>query len=80
MQKTQVIAGHEITLEAGVRYYASRPMLTAHSHLSDRMTVSIKQNFGDKPGAEIPGLTYDQANELIKAFNNGAISFVGRVW
>ena len=30
--------------------------------------------------ATIDGLTYDQANELLAAFNNGTTSFDGRVW
>jgi hypothetical protein len=30
--------------------------------------------------AQIDGLTYDQANELLAAFNNGTTSFDGRVW
>jgi len=76
-QKTQVIAGYEFTLTAGVRYYASRPMARKSG---EKFTVSIRENFGDKPGAEIPNLTYNEANELINAFNNGATSFEGRVW
>lgn len=28
----------------------------------------------------VDGLDYEQANALVNAFNNGAISFDGRVW
>ena len=79
-KKTQVVAGHEITLVAGQRYMASRPIIGARTEYP----VSIVRlgTGTDWPAPEfvVEGLTYGQANELLKAFNNGRISFAGRIW
>jgi hypothetical protein len=81
MNITKTIAGHEITLEAGERYIATRPM----AHRGRQVfPVSIKVNNSNvvhnRPLVTIPGLSYDQANEFQRAFNNGPTSFDGRVW
>jgi len=68
----RTIAGHEIELTSGQNYLASRPMGKCNP-------VSIKNDAG-VTCAQITGLTYDEANELLNAFNNGAVSFDGRVW
>jgi len=77
--KTQTIAGHKITLEAGTRYIASRPI----SELGRTIfPVSIKRVSPEPVDADVvvDGLSYRQANDLINAFNNGPTSFQGRVW
>jgi hypothetical protein len=77
--KTLTIASHEITLTEGISYIASRPM-----GIRPLYTVSIRYNQGDiKNGTvrQIKGLTYDDANDLINAFNNDPRgSFYGREW
>ena len=77
LQVTRTIAGQEITLEQGNWYIATRPMATKKKM---DFPVSITQSFDGNPVVTIPGLTYEQANELINAFNNGSLSFDGRVW
>jgi len=86
---TKNIAGHDIQLEAGLRYIASRPIAERGR---DVYPVSIRQlvNPGEEtvpgtlerrdPDVVIDGLNYDQANELLAAFNNRATSFSGRLW
>jgi len=73
--KTRVIDGHELTLEVGVNYLASRPMGIRESY-----DITIVDDFG-QPAHVIPDLTYDQANEFINEFNNDTRgSFHGRTW
>ena len=79
-KKTKRIAGHSITLLDGVRYIATRPMGPPPGK---PITVTIKPMVGAPPEAEefqIAGLTYDEAKRLLGAFNNGPMSFDGRVW
>lgn len=82
--KTQTIAGHKITLEEGVRYFASRPFCKRGPIDQQRFTVSIAPlrgaSYFAEPVVKIVDLTYDQANEFLSEFNNGAISLSGRVW
>lgn len=76
-QKTQVIAGHEVTLTAGVRYIADRPIVDGK-----RTTFPVhirRASTGNAVMAKM-GLSYDQANAFINEFNNGTTSFDGRVW
>lgn len=75
--KTQTIAGHEITLEAGVRFYASRPIAEFGRRV---YPVSIRTLTGVDPVLVVPDLSIAQANALINEFNNGPTSFTGRVW
>lgn len=71
----RTIAGISLSLKAGKRYVATRPM----GKFSD-VTVSITEGaFGDL-AETIPGLTYDEANEFTNEFNNEKSSFSGRVW
>jgi hypothetical protein len=74
---TRSIAGHEFSLEAGTRYVASRPIATRGRTV---YPVSIKAAGNADPDVVVDGLSYDEANELINAFNNGRTSFEGRVW
>ena len=77
---TRTIAGYKITLKAGVRYLATRPMLNMHrSAKRDKFPVTIRDMDGKTMGI-INDLTYDQANAFLSEFNNGDISFDGRVW
>lgn len=80
---TRTITGHRITLQEGCRYMARRPMCDSKSRKV--YPVSIIQHHVD--GWEcaasvftVDGLSYDDANELLTAFNNGETSFEGRVW
>ena len=79
--KTQVIAGHEITLESGTRYIASRPIADSGRRV---FPVSIRPLTPDwreiRPDVIIYDLSLDEADKLVNAFNNGASSFEGRVW
>ena len=81
--KTKTIAGHEITLETGIAYRASRPMASRKGEL---FTVTISclacraMDDDTDRDARIHGLTYDESNELLNAFNDGLSSFDGRVW
>ena len=77
---TRTIAGHEITLAEGVRYMATRPMA---SRRGQTFPVTIRPVMGAPLEAEnvvLPALSYDAANEFLTEFNNGAMSFDGRVW
>lgn len=79
-KKTKRIAGRRITLLDGVRYIATRPMGPPPGK---PITVTIQPMVGAPLEAEevrIAGLTYDEANRLLGAFNNGPMSFDGRVW
>ncbi len=85
--KTQTIAGHEITLEEGRRYFASRRWIDdKHIHNDNtEYPVSIKAqsgagHFETKPTLVIRKLNFDAANELLTAFNNEKVSLTGRVW
>lgn len=89
---TRVIAGHAIQLTVGRRYLASRPMATGVK--GERFTVKIHDitdvsihditaGFTTRESSasiRFPGLSYDEANDLINAFNNGTTSFAGRTW
>jgi len=84
--KSQEIAGHSITLEAGKAYRASRPMAVGGRYHYPVTITELPENEHIisedwRPvTARITGLNYDQANALLDAFNNGTMSFDGRVW
>ena len=75
MQTTQIIAGHEITLKSGNWYIASRPMADGRK----LFCVTITQDLLT-PIVTIPNLTYDESNDFLNEFNNGSLSFDGRIW
>ena len=80
--KTHTIAGHEITLEEGQHYLASRPMARRGRKVYP-ITIHRQHVPGDLtalPAAHIVGLTYDEANQFLVEFNNGPTSFDGRLW
>lgn len=81
--KTQTIAGHSITLEAGKRYIATRPFAKRGDINRQRFTITDFANVHSYYGpvlVTIPNLTYDQANEFLAQFNNEECSLSGRVW
>ena len=85
--KPKTIPGHEITLETGLRYRASRPF---NEIGRTEYPVSIRRisDAGGQPKSilhteqvvMIDDLSYEKANKLVNAFNNGPSSFEGRVW
>jgi hypothetical protein len=75
--KTRTVAGSKLSLIAGVRYRASRPFSTRFRTAFD---VTIQPMDADVPSVVLPALSYDQADKLVCAFNNGATSFDGRIW
>ena len=72
---TRTIAGHPITLEVGRRYIASRPMAQTGR---DNYYVRIADTDG-KTAAFIPA-NLELADLFIAEFNNGKMSFDGRIW
>ena len=73
---TKTIAGRAVTLTEGRRYLASRPMAERGRNLypiyitnEDGITIQ-----------ELTPMTYEDANNFLREFNNGAISFEGRQW
>ena len=77
-KKTRTVAGHKITLTDGVRYVASRPAAERGRKVYP-VTIAIN-NITGRVAKKIPDLTYEQANALVNAFNNGPTSWDGRVW
>ena len=75
-QLTRRIAGHDLTLTSGCWYLASRPMAT-RGRTTYPVTICDDTNAAI---LTIPNLTYDAANDLLNAFNNGPMSFDGRTW
>ena len=76
MKTTKTIAGHTFTLTPGRQYRAERPMDDGR----EVFTVSIKDLESGDIAAEVDGLTYDDANDLLTRFNDGASSWEGRQW
>jgi len=80
---TRVIAGQAIALEVGKQYLAARPMVTKGA---SRFTISIYEHNAFHSHANppaiiaLPPMTYDEANKLLAAFNNGKTTFEGRIW
>ncbi len=81
--KTRTIAGHRISLTEGIRYVATRPGAFDPSRLDRKrkhFDVTISVYSTSNTAHVIPSLSYDDANRFINTFNNGAMSFDGRVW
>ena len=81
MKTTKTIAGRKITLTRGQRYMAGRPFAERgrKNYPVAIYDITTGFNFHNTAG-RIDGLTYDEANRLLEAFNNGPTSFDGRVW
>lgn len=75
--KTKTVGGYKLSLESGKRYLATRPF--AQRGVS-RYPVSITEAGKADPAVTLPALGYDAANEFLAKFNNGKVSFSGRVW
>lgn len=75
--RSQKIAGNTIKLKVGTQYRAHRPMAGSGDTF---FPVTIVDMDNDTEVFTIEDLTYEQANKLINKFNNGTISFSGRVW
>lgn len=78
---TKRVGEHTLTLYEGVRYIASRP-LASRDRFEYPVTIEPVQ-----PGApeyagwvQVSKLSYEAANALVNAFNDGPTSFDGRVW
>lgn len=80
---TRRIAGHRITLTAGVRYLASRPIaekgIDIYPVFIERLQLAPSEMETYTPDV-VGEFSLDEANEFINEFNNGTISFEGRVW
>jgi len=74
MTTTKTIAGHALT--AGRTYRAERPMADGR----EVFAVTIRDLESGDAEAEVGGLAYDAANDLLAQFNNGPSSWDGRVW
>jgi uncharacterized protein with PIN domain len=79
---TREIAGHSFTLTKGRRYVATRQWITREwlNRNGQKVTVTVTDQETQEVAATVPDLTYDQANELLAAFNNGRTSWEGRLW
>ena len=81
MKTTKTIAGRKITLTRGQRYMAGRPFAERGRKAYPVTIYPITNGFSfQNTVGRIDGLTYDEANRLLEAFNNGTTSFDGRVW
>ena len=82
-KRTRTIAGQKLTLIAGVRYFASREWCSSLNRRQREWPVTIQAAIGSPPEIEnvvVPGLDFAAATKLVNAFNNGRMSFDGRVW
>lgn len=77
---TKTICGRELTLVPGRRYLAARPMFNGTQKLFPITIRDITHGFASEPVEVLECFSYDEANEFLAAFKNGAISFDGRVW
>jgi len=81
MKTTKTIAGHKITLTRGERYWAGRPFASRGRKTYPVTIYPISNGFSfQNTAARIDGLSYDEANRLLEAFNNGTTGLDGRVW
>ncbi|MFQ5732135.1 MAG: hypothetical protein ACE5KM_09275 [Planctomycetaceae bacterium] len=77
---TKTIGNRELTLVPGRRYLATRPMFNGTQQL---FPISINDITDGREAGVVEVLecfSYDAANEFLAVFNNGAMSFDGRVW
>jgi len=82
MVNTQhVVAGHTLTLTAGVTYLATREFATRGKRIFPVTIETIGLAHVDAiKSITISGLSYDQANELLNGFNHGESCWDGRTW
>lgn len=77
--QTRNIAGHTITLEIGRRYLAFRPMASQWRGEYPVTVKEIKETEKDITVLTLD-MNYSNANAFVNTFNNGPISFNGRIW
>jgi len=78
LRRAGVVAGQVLELVAGVRYRASRPFAERGRRF---YAVTIEPIDGARVATVIvEGLELEAATALVGAFNNGAMSFDGRIW
>lgn len=82
---TRTIAGHTISLEAGHRYVAMRPLVRPGAKPTATYTITIYELHDDgTEGAAVttlPDLPLNVANAFLTEFNTaGPNSLDGRVW
>lgn len=77
-QETRTIAGQQLTLLAGVRYRASRPFSQRGRTVYPVSIERLDDPVGDV--LVVGGLSYQDADKLVNEFNNGPMSFDGRIW
>ena len=83
MTTTRKIAGHQITLEPGIHYVATRKMASTRRTEYPISIYRIERFWDRSIPADfvIAGLTYDEANQFLVEFNSdGPTSFDGRIW
>jgi hypothetical protein len=83
MSLTRTIAGRPVTLSRGTRYCASRPIIERgrrHYPVFIWALTSDSAGLMAAPVVTLPGMNYDEANAFLREFNNGKISFEGRIW
>lgn len=80
MRHTRTIAGHDLTLTVDARYRASRPFATRGRRIYPVSIKCIEPACSYDDDVTINGLNYEQANALVNEFNNGPMSFDGRIW
>ena len=77
---TKTICDRELTLVPGRRYLAARPMFNGKQKLFPILIHDITDGSAPELVEVLECFSYDEANEFLAAFNNGAVSFDGRVW
>ena len=80
---TRTIAGHQITLEPGRHYVATRKMASTRRAEYPISIYRIERFWDRSIPADfvVPGLTYDEANQFLSEFNcNGSTTHDGRIW
>ena len=70
------IAGLDVPLTTGTRYLATRPLANGLRSWFSVKVTNMKTNQVEYSNP----LSYADANEFVNEFNNGSISFLGRVW
>lgn len=77
--KSRTVCGHTLTFRSQTEVVASRTLLD-----SSRRTYPISIRERSHPVgpalAVIAGLSYEDSNRFLRAFNNRAFGFMGRRW
>lgn len=83
-KRTKAVLGYKLTLEAGRRYLATRPMAGTGLRKAHREWFPVTIKAADDPLgnaiAYVDDMPYTKANKFLNAFNNRKTSFEGRIW